>query len=1103
MLTGTAHDFDYWAGRLFDAAAASYANESALRHGLYTALHPFLVDHLGLDPADIQHEGSSTSGRFDSLFGRVLVEYKSPGELESDGKRKTHARQAINYLLDEKIGADIVLLTDGRTWGILRDNPHADIGEQGWLELGLPVPSEPAERFQWRENSTGTARRVLELLSSIRSIPVSTASLVAHLGPDRREIRELLAALAKTLTSRGKGSRADILFEQWLQLAGVSYGISSKASAWPQDREAILGDVALSLPHLSYPETIFLLHSYVAYASKLIAAETLALSLNLHECRPSQWPSLTNEQLCKQLEALESGELAARLHAPRLMGGDLFGWYAPVIRENAELQSTVRNSLKSFAELAWARLTHVGSVTGDLLRDFYAAVVPRQLRKSLGEFFTPQWIAEKVVQRAISLAQKPEGRALRVLDPSCGSGTFLVTAFQHALLAAAARGLSRAEQAVEAIDSIYGIDINPVSPIMSRVNLLLALGDRVEELGDISFNVYQADSILIPEEHFGLMQLGEEGDLRIPLVIGDVMLPMSLSTLPRITALSNMIDQGLARNRDQETFKMRFAAELKRLGAASEEATQGANDAGLLYDRLRELHVKKQNGIWAHVIEQSFAPRVMPQMDLVVGNPPWISWKHLPKAWRERSEPVWQQWGLWQSKATGGGVPMSDISTLLLARSLATYCPSGVVAMLLPEGILVNEPGGRAIRSCRLDSHDLPVTEASKPRRFAPLHIDDFTSLNPFSPDASNRPIAIYLQSGIEPSFPITATVWKRSVTRATLRPHDTWTEATKVLKATDVVMQPMDGDDIASRWRPANVTGKGISLRPLNQPAGYTWGQGFHSRGADGIFYCELVSPRPMHGGLVRVRTRPDMGRNTRDVPSVEVEVEAEFVLPLVRGQSVHPFHVDSPSMYCLLPHDPQNLARILSVEELIRRAPRLYDYLEPHVPRLLGRSAYDMQLTATRPWGIQGTAWRHLTPSAHLVVARYMHPEKRPPAAVCSPRYYEELGRVSVVYPNNKVNFVACATPAEADYVAAFLNSDPILDLVAQQCSSTTIAPGAMNRLPVPKFSASHPMHAELSDIGSRCRALPGDWASFGDRGAALVTELARTLRPSLLSG
>lgn len=418
--------------------------------------------------------------------------------------------------------------------------------------------------------------------------------------------------------------------------------------------------------------------------------------------------------------------------------------------------------------------------------------------------------------------------------------------------------------------------------------------------------------------------------------------------------------------------------------------------------------------------------------------------------------------------------------------------------MLLPEGILLNEPGGRAIRRCRLEAGGIYTGAVqANVTHFDPVFVDDFSSLNPFSPDAANKPIALYLRSGNEATFPLDAVVWKRSLPRSSLRADDSWADATRTLSSTEVRLGPIDPKDIASRWRPADTDGQGLRPRSVRDTSWYVWGQGFHSRGADGIYYCQLTSRRPNRNGLVRVRTRPELGKNTKGLPSAEFEVEAEFVWPLVRGRDVGAFQIGSSGLYCLLPHVPEDLAKVMTRNQLISRAPHLYDYLEQHQDRLLHRSAYDLKLTDDTPWGIQGTSWRYLRPEVNLVVCRYIYPDKRPPAAVAPPTAHSELGRSTTIYPNNKLNFVACGSIQEADYLCAFVNSSRAQDLIARLASSTTISPGVMNSLPIPRYDRTNSLYCELARLGRVCREEPSSWVQHRSEITSVVDQIAGNSR------
>lgn len=434
-----------WAARLAEEADRSVnvtgrTLEADLRADLFLVLFPYAHDIVGIPQGDIRQEGTGLSGRFDSLFGRCVIEYKKPGRLDSRAERDDAAEQGIRYLEDASIGADVVIITDGITWGILRDlSAGPEAGEQGWLDLGDARLSTPHERFAWRPTSPDTAERVLTLMATVVAAPVSGESLRARLGSGNPDALHCVSRMGSALHARKPNSRTDTLFRQWLQMAGVAYGIASATSDWPKPSSALLGDqLAGGLRECTYAEAIFALHTYIAFASKVVAAEVLSLVMSDQESRPTQWTSLDSPNLARQMFRLENGKLTARIGAPDLLEGDLFSWYAFELPTTPELETAVRQILSHLGGLAWARLANASGVAGDLLRELYASIVPGPLRKALGEFFTPHWLAQRVFQQALALAGTANW-PVRILDPSCGSGTFLVIALRWALAEARSR----------------------------------------------------------------------------------------------------------------------------------------------------------------------------------------------------------------------------------------------------------------------------------------------------------------------------------------------------------------------------------------------------------------------------------------------------------------------------------------------------------------------------------------------------------------------------------------------------------------------------------------------------------------------------------------
>jgi len=109
----------------------------------------------------------------------------------------------------------------------------------------------------------------------------------------------------------------------------------------------------------------------------------------------------------------------------------------------------------------------------DPFGEIYSVVFPNDSRSSLGEFYTPAALAEYLLERALKFRGVDENSLVlpNALDPTCGSGVFLVVA--------AKRSLARGVDPVDALAAISGYDLSPFAVLTSRANLLLASTSQV------------------------------------------------------------------------------------------------------------------------------------------------------------------------------------------------------------------------------------------------------------------------------------------------------------------------------------------------------------------------------------------------------------------------------------------------------------------------------------------------------------------------------------------------------------------------------------------------------------------------------------------------
>ncbi|CAN5467367.1 BREX-2 system adenine-specific DNA-methyltransferase PglX [soil metagenome] len=152
---------------------------------------------------------------------------------------------------------------------------------------------------------------------------------------------------------------------------------------------------------------------------------------------------------------------------------------------------------------------------GDLYQDLSEAT-----RKRYALLQTPEFVEEFILDRTLSPAIREFGyREVRMIDPTCGSGHFLLGGFQRMVeeWSRAEPTRNRRDVAQKALDAVAGVDLNPFAVAISRFRLLLAAlqasdVQRLSEAPDFTIYVAIGDSLL-HGQRFGLSgQSGIQSD---------------------------------------------------------------------------------------------------------------------------------------------------------------------------------------------------------------------------------------------------------------------------------------------------------------------------------------------------------------------------------------------------------------------------------------------------------------------------------------------------------------------------------------------------------------------------------------------------------------
>tara|TARA_B100001971_G_scaffold158385_1_gene148160 strand:+ start:1526 stop:2836 length:1311 start_codon:yes stop_codon:yes gene_type:complete len=214
-------------------------------------------------------------------------------------------------------------------------------------------------------------------------------------------------------------------------------------------------------------ETSFILQTYLALLARLIARQFVA---------PRR--AIANS---KELFEVINVDYFSRRGIGNFGEGDIFSWLPLESRWELSLDDLVLETLRGLTD-ALASHDFTGATPG-ILDSLYRPTPPR-------------WLAEYVVEEELGLP----GDGLSLLDPSCGTGTFLCAAIGAMTRTLAEQGGDPIDVLFMAPEKFKGMDRDPLSVTLARLNYLLAFGDLVQqEHPPFLLPMYLADADSIPK----------------------------------------------------------------------------------------------------------------------------------------------------------------------------------------------------------------------------------------------------------------------------------------------------------------------------------------------------------------------------------------------------------------------------------------------------------------------------------------------------------------------------------------------------------------------------------------------------------------------------
>lgn len=1002
------------------AVAEASQNEAQLRHELEAALKQACeAKRIPWTPFQLERalKASGKPTKFaDVAHGAVIIEYEPPKSFagKANGKARHARTQAEEY-------AVLISAEEGRRLEdyvlVVWDGSH--------ISFGKYVVDEP----QWDgvvPFNAAAASQLLDLLERDGRPLVHPQLLRVLVGPDSAHGIALIPLLYASIceaVAAPRVSKTKMLFTEWRRLFSQVVGFQ------PANMKSLLArqEISHDQPYDQHPAAyLFALNTYIAIIAKVVAACALP--------KPSQNLLDPSVPVAERLRAVETGALFEDSGILNMLSGDFFAWY---------LDDTAWDKSQPHLDALFAKLSGIDftiakkhpNTIRDLFKGIYERFIPREVRHALGEFYTPDWLAE----HGLDLIEWDTSQSLT--DPTCGSGTFLLEALRR-------RRLKHGDgvSARTLLAGLNGIDLNPLAVLVAKGSLAVFLSPFLDPSDPIRLPVYLADAInpastapgLFPSYSYVIQTEIGPKEFSVPeAMIGHpdffklfatirMLIDADFTTAKVISTIKPDLDHMAFNGSDLQTIETTV-------------------------ENLVSLHEQGWNGIWCAILADRFAAGAIPPSSRVCGNPPWVKWSNLPQEYTKTIQEQCRRLGVFSSNTWVGGIE-SDISTVVTYQAIYHYlAPLGRLGFFLP-GSVFTTPSSAGFRTFSVGPERVECRV---------LLVEDFDEINPFD-GVTNLPRFLAVERNAATVFPVPYRKWiPADVPASKLRRSANAEVFRQGAKCMDYTAVPVPGGNKGRPWLIGSAQAQVVYAKIFaGSERAYQARKGV-TADRNGVFWVYETSPRDEK--TVTVRNAASVGK-TKGIPEITAPIESRHLFPLLRGQGVKPFSaVPDRDLRIIVPQ-----RGIHGDPDLPANAPMTFKFLSRFKSELERRSSlkrfqkgqafYSLWSTGVYTFSPFKVLWREIGKS---FAAAYV--------GSAPTRFAGE----KPVIPDHKLYFIPVETEAEAAYLTGFLNAPLISDAVSAYASQLSLGVSVAEYLNIPRFDPNNTDMAAISDKAAQITA------------------------------
>jgi len=338
----------------------------------------------------------------------------------------------------------------------------------------------------------------------------------------------------------------------------------------------------------------------------------------------------------------------------------------------------------------------------DIFRTIYQEMIIAGVRHRLGEYYTPESLCKKMVEKSYELQD-------RVLDSSCGSGTFLIETYKN--IDSHFDFIPNQEPPKEwysAVNNVFGFDINPIAVLTTKANCLLYFKNQKKWIEKISINIYLCNSIDPLEiSEFADVNLGSYYKFCVDLIDDEMELkiPGYALTSDNIESFQTLIKSLYNVWEDFNDFDEAWRAALNTYNELDESYSDlNSYKIRSVYDFFNQLYqLKKEDKdhIWLYILNNLVGIRILlmkKKMNLIITNPPWLTYKDADAKLKKSMKIISSQYDI---KPPAQNITNIEEAVVFLYKVPDLYLKSdgrGKIAFVMPQSLLISSQNEKARR---------------------------------------------------------------------------------------------------------------------------------------------------------------------------------------------------------------------------------------------------------------------------------------------------------------------------------------------------------------------------------------------------------------------